>query len=84
MENINLDVCVNVEFKEGRSFFKILTKNNLNRNELISVLSGGMALLIRSEENPEKQGKMLSDVFKYLESELINIDSFSDAYFYKK
>jgi len=84
MENINLGVCVNVEFKEGRAFFNILTKNNLNRNELISVLSGGMALLIRSEENPEKQGKMLSDVVKYLESELINIDSFSDAYFYKK
>ena len=81
---MELNVCVNVEFKDGRSFIKIKCQDGLNRNEIMSVLSGGIALIIRSEENPEKQGKMLSDVVKYLESELVNIDSFSDAYFHKK
>jgi len=49
-----------------------------------SKLSGGLALVIRSGETPEKQGEMMTKVVEYLESELINVDSFSDAYFYKK
>jgi hypothetical protein len=84
MENINLELTVKVEIKDGRANIKILTKDELNRLEMLSILSGGIGLIIRSEESPEKQGKMFSNVVKYLESELVNVDSFSDAYFYKK
>ena len=47
-------------------------------------MRGGLSLIIRSNGDPKSQGEMLSDVVKHLESELINVDSFSDAYYYKK
>jgi hypothetical protein len=58
--------------------------DDLNKKQMLNILAGGLALVIRSEESPKTQGEMMSDVVKYLESELINIDSFSDTYFYKK
>jgi hypothetical protein len=58
------------------------SKNGLIKN--LKYLVQKQLIIIRIEESPEKQGKMLSDVVKYLESELVNVDSFSDAYFYKK
>ena len=47
-------------------------------------MRGGLSLIIRSNGDPKSQGEMLSEVVKHLESELINVDSFSDAYYYKK
>jgi hypothetical protein len=41
-------------------------------------LAGGLSLTILSEKTPEKQGQALRGVIDYLESELVNIDSFTD------
>ena len=84
MNDIELNLTVNFVIKDGRANIKLLTKNDLTRIDMLSILSGGLALVIRSGETPEKQGEMMSKVVEYLESELINVDSFSDAYFYKK
>jgi hypothetical protein len=84
MNDIELNLNVNFVVKDGRATIKLLTKDDLTRIDMLSILSGGLALVIRSGETPEKQGEMMSKVVEYLESELINVDSFSDAYFYKK
>ena len=84
MNDIELNLTVNFVIKDGRANIKLLTKDDLTRIDMLSILSGGLALVIRSGETPEKQGEMMTKVVEYLESELINIDSFSDAYFYKK
>ena len=84
MNDIELNLTVNFVIKDGRANIKLLTKDDLTRIDMLSILSGGLALVIRSGETPEKQGEMMSKVVEYLESELINVDSFSDAYFYKK
>ena len=83
---INLKVTVDLTSKDDRNFINILIPpdSNLTRNEIASILTGGIALIIRSHEDPKLQGKMLHDVIKHLESELINVDSFSDAFYYKK
>lgn len=84
MNDIELNLTVNFVIKDGRANIKLLTKDDLTRIDMLSILSGGLALVIRSGETPEKQGEMMTKVVEYLESELINVDSFSDAYFYKK
>ena len=84
MNDIELNLTVNFVIKDGRANIKLLAKDDLTRIDMLSILSGGLALVIRSGETPEKQGEMMTKVVEYLESELINIDSFSDAYFYKK
>lgn len=84
MNDIELNLTVNFVIKDGRANISLLTKDDLTRIDMLSILSGGLALVIRSGETPEKQGEMMSKVVEYLESELINVDSFSDAYFYKK
>ena len=43
-----------------------------------SILAGGLSLTILSEKTPEKQGQALRGVVEYLESELVNVDSFTD------
>lgn len=82
---INLKVIVDLTIKDGRTYININipSDSNLTRNEIASVLTGGIALVIRSHEDPKSQGKMLHDVIKHLESELINVDSFSDAFYFK-
>ena len=84
MNDIELNLNINFVVKDGRANIKLLTKDDLTRIDMLSILSGGLALVIRSGETPEKQGEMMTNVIEYLESELINVDSFSDAYFYKK
>ena len=83
---INLKVTVDLTIKDDRNFINILIPpdSNLTRNEIATILTGGIALIIRSHEDPKLQGKMLHDVIKHLESELINVESFSDAFYYKK
>ena len=84
MNDIELNLNINFVVKDGRANIKLLTKDGLSRTDMLSILSGGLALVIRSGETPEQQGEMMVNVVKYLESELINVDSFSDTYFYKK
>jgi hypothetical protein len=84
MNDVELNLTVNFVVKDGRVNIKLLMKDALSRTDMLSILSGGLALIIRSGETPEKQGEMMSNVIKYLESELINVDSFSDIYFHTK
>jgi hypothetical protein len=56
-----------------------MAKRGMNIDEIISVLCGGLALSIRSRETPELQGQTLRDVIGHLESEFVNVDSFSDV-----
>ncbi len=79
MEEIKLSVIVDVEFRDNRFFYNIRAKSDMNMDEIISVLCGGIALGIRSRETPELQGQTLRSVIKHLESEFINTDSFSDT-----
>ena len=51
----------------------------MNINDIISVLCGAISLSIRSRETPELQGQTLRDIIGHLESEFINVDSFSDV-----
>ena len=78
MEEIKLSVIVDVEFRDNRFFYNIRAKSDMNMDDIISVLCGGIALAIRSRETPELQGQTLRDVINHLESEFINTDSFSD------
>ena len=53
--------------------------NTKDIDDIMSVLCGGIALSIRSRETPELQAKTLRDIIGHLESEFINVDSFSDV-----
>jgi hypothetical protein len=78
MEEEKLSISVDVTLRDGKFFYNIMAKKGMNMDEIISVLCGGLALSIRSRETPELQGQTLRDVIRHLESELINVDSFSD------
>ena len=83
---INFKVTVDLTIKDDRTFINILIPpgSNLNRDEIVTILTGGISLIIRSDNNPETQGKMLHNVIKQLEHELTDVNSFSDSYYYKK
>jgi hypothetical protein len=46
---------------------------------LRAMLVGGVALSIKSEKSPEKQGAAMKDVIDYLTNEFISTDSFENA-----
>jgi len=46
---------------------------------LRAMLTGGVALSIKSEKGPEKQGAAMKDVIDYLTNEFISTDSFENA-----
>jgi hypothetical protein len=79
MEEEKLSVTVDVTLKDNKFFYNIMAKKGMNMDEIISVLCGGLALSIRSRETPELQGQTLRDIIGHLESEFINVDSFSDV-----
>jgi len=62
MNDIELNLNVNFVIKDGRANIKLLTKDGLSRTDMLSILSGGLALVIRSGETPEKQGEMLLNI----------------------
>ena len=80
MENLKLYVGVHCEFVDGKAYFKIDTTKGMTLKELQSVLVGGINLAIRGEKTPELQGKTLRELISFMEQELINIESFKDAY----
>jgi hypothetical protein len=78
-EEDKLSVAVDVTLKDNKFFYNIMAKKDMNIDELISVLCGAISLSIRSRETPELQGQTLRDIIGHLESEFINVDSFSDV-----
>jgi hypothetical protein len=79
MEEEKLSVTVDVTLKDNKFFYDIMAKKGMNMDEIISVLCGAISLSIRSRETPELQGQTLRDIIGHLESEFINVDSFSDV-----
>jgi len=79
MEEEKLSVTVNVTLRDNKFFYDIMAKKGMNINDIISVLCGAISLSIRSRETPELQGQTLRDIIGHLESEFINVDSFSDV-----
>lgn len=80
MENQKLYVGVHCEFVEQKIQFKIDTTKGMTLGDLQSVLVGALNLSIRGEKTPELQGKRLREIISFMESELIDVDSFKDAY----
>jgi hypothetical protein len=78
MEEIKYQAGVELTIRDGRYYFKILAQEGLDIENIRSILAGGLSLTILSEKTPEKQGQALRGVVDYLESELVNIDSFTD------
>lgn len=79
MEEEKLSVTVDVTLRDNKFFYDIMAKKGMNINDIISVLCGAISLSIRSRETPELQGQTLRDIIGHLESEFINVDSFSDV-----
>jgi len=79
IEEEKLSVTVDVTLKDNKFFYNIMAMKGMNMDEIISVLCGAIALSIRSRETPELQGQTLRDIIGHLESEFINVDSFSDV-----
>jgi hypothetical protein len=79
MEEIKLTVTVEVTANDDKFFYNILAQKGMDINDIRSVLCGGVALSIRGEETPKLQAEALRDVINYLESEFINVESFSDV-----
>jgi len=79
MEEEILSVTVDVTLKDNKFLYNIIAKKGMNMDEIISVLCGAISLSIRSRETPELQGQTLRDIIGHLESEFINVDSFSDV-----
>ena len=79
MEEERLSVTVDVTLKDNKFFYNIMAMKGMNMDDIISVLCGGLALSIRSRETPELQGQTLRHIIGHLESEFINVDSFSDV-----
>ena len=77
-EETKYQVGVEVTIKDGKYYFNILAQDNLDVDAIRSILAGGLSLTILSEKTPEKQGQALRGVVDYLESELVDIDSFTD------
>ena len=80
---MKLTVTVEVTLKDDKFFYNILAQKGMNVDEILSVLCGGVALSIRGKETPKLQAESIRDVITYLESEFINVDSFSDVNFKK-
>jgi len=77
-EETKYQVGVDLTIRDGRYYFNILAQEGLDVEAIRSILAGGLALTILSEKTPEKQGQALRGVINYLESELVDIDSFTD------
>jgi hypothetical protein len=79
MEQTKLKVSVEVTVNDGKFFYDISAQKGMDIEDIRAVLCGGVALSIRGEETPKLQAEALKDVISYLESEFINVESFSDV-----
>jgi hypothetical protein len=79
MEQTKLKVSVEVTVNDGKFFYDISAQKGMDIEDIRAVLCGGVALSIRGEETPKLQAEALRDVIGYLESEFINVESFTDV-----
>ena len=78
-ENKTLSVRVDMTYVNGRFNFQLFAEKEVKPEMLRAMLVGGVALTIKAEEGPEKQGAAMKDVIDYLTNEFISTDSFENA-----
>jgi len=78
-ENETLSVRVDMTYVNGRFNFQLYAPKEVKPEMLRAMLTGGVALSIKSEKGPEKQGVAMKDVIDYLTNEFISTDSFENA-----
>jgi len=78
-ENETLSVRVDMTYTEGRFNFQLSTSKEITPTMMRAILAGGIALNIKAEKGPEKQGVAIKDVIDYLTNEFISTDSFENA-----
>lgn len=78
-ENETLSVRVDMTYVNGRFNFQLYAPKEVKSEMLRAMLVGGVALSIKSEKGPEKQGAAMKDVIDYLTNEFISTDSFENA-----
>ena len=78
-ENKTLSVRVDMTYVNGRFNFQLFAEKEVKPEMLRAMLVGGVALTIKAEEGPEKQGVAMKDVIDYLTSEFISTDSFENV-----
>jgi hypothetical protein len=81
IENETVSVRVDVTYSDGNYNFMLFVSDDIDNNLMRSVLAGGVALCIKAEDGPEKQGAAMKEVIDYLNSEFISTDSFENAKF---
>jgi hypothetical protein len=82
IENETVSVRVDVTYSDGNyNFMLFVSDEGLTTMLMRSVLAGGVALCIKAEDGPEKQGAAMKEVIDYLNSEFISTDSFENAKF---
>jgi hypothetical protein len=81
MENETLSVRVDMTPNDGTFRFNIFTSDEIDKDMLRAILAGGLALSIKAEQGPEKQGIAMKEVIDYLTSEFISTHSFENAKF---
>jgi hypothetical protein len=78
-ENETLSVRVDMTYVNGRFNFQLFAEKEVKPEMLRAMLVGGVALTIKAEEGPEKQGVAMKDVIDYLTNEFISTDSFENV-----
>jgi hypothetical protein len=78
-ENKTLSVRVDMTYVNGRFNFQLFAEKEVKPEMLRAMLVGGVALTIKAEEGPEKQGVAMKDVIDYLTNEFISTDSFENV-----
>ena len=66
---------------DGRMYLDLKSNKGLtNYNELLSVMVGGLSMMIRiaGEKSHKTEGEVFESVINHLHSEFINPDSFKD------
>jgi len=81
---MKLSVSVDMEVKDGRSYLSINfpKQQQITVQETSHILAGAISLLIKSSSRGDKikDYELIKEVIDHLNSEFVNIDSYSDAY----
>lgn len=78
-ENETLSVRVDMTYVNGKFNFNLFTTERVSPEMMRAILAGGLALTIKAEEGPKKQGEAMKEVMDYLTSEFISTNSFENA-----
>lgn len=80
-ENETITVRVDITNTGSKLNLSISTSEEIPPYQLRAILAGGLAMAIKAEKGPEKQGKAMTEVIDYLTNEFVDVNSFSDAKF---